>query len=60
MDKVKRKYVRKSKIVEEPKKEIVEENKINIDSLIEKYPEINNIDNLEFKEKIIKILNGVF
>jgi CO dehydrogenase/acetyl-CoA synthase delta subunit len=72
MDKVvkpKRQYIRKKNIVKiedvkiedvKIEKEDVEIEEKDKDEIIIKYPEINNIDNDDLKNKIFKILRGDF
>ena len=65
MDKIikpKRQYIRKKNIVkvEDVKIEEIEIEEKDKDEIIIKYPEINNVDNDYFKNKICKILRGDF
>ena len=70
MDKVvkpKRQYIRKKNIVkvedvkiEDVKIEEIEIEENDNDEIIIRYPDINNIDNDDLKNKIFKILKGDF
>lgn len=65
MDKVvkpKRQYIKKKNIVkiEDVKIEEIEIEEKDKNEIIIKYPEINNIDNDDLKNKIFKILKGDF
>jgi hypothetical protein len=65
MDKIikpKRQYIRKKNIVkvEDVKIEEIEIEEKDKDEIIIKYPEINNIDDEDFKNKIFKVLRGDF
>jgi hypothetical protein len=65
MDKIikpKRQYIRKKNIVkvEDVKIEEIEIEEKDKDEIIIKYPEINNIDNDDLKNKIFKVLRGDF
>ncbi len=65
MDKVvkpKRQYIRKKNIlkVEDVKIEDVKIEENDNDEIIIRYPDINNIDNDDLKNKIFKILKGDF
>lgn len=65
MDKVvkpKRQYIRKKNIlkVEDVKIEDVKIDENDNDEIIIRYPDINNIDNDDLKNKIFKILKGDF
>jgi hypothetical protein len=65
MDKVvkpKRQYIRKKNIVkiEDVKIEETEIDENDNDEIIIRYPDINNIDNDDLKNKIFKVLRGDF